>query len=118
MTTSFHTYIGECCREWPMAAGFPSGRCGLCGESPTFKRDDSACSCMYCTAKPKRSEPVAPPSEGSGPPIPHDALRGAVEAVSDALGDPSPDGSGLVRALAEVERLEALFAEWDERSPE
>jgi hypothetical protein len=37
-------YIGECCREWPMHFGAPSGSCGICGEVPTFKRwdDDSA----------------------------------------------------------------------------
>lgn len=49
--TTFHTYIGECCREWPMAAGFPAGRCGLCGESPTYKREDDQCSCPHCKEK-------------------------------------------------------------------
>lgn len=34
------TYIGECCQEWVLAAGFPVGRCGYCGERPTYKRDD------------------------------------------------------------------------------
>lgn len=34
------TYIGECCREWVLAAGYPVGRCGLCGERPEYKRDD------------------------------------------------------------------------------
>jgi hypothetical protein len=49
--TTFHTYIGECCREWIMAAGFPRGRCGLCGEAPTFKREDDQCSCDHCKGK-------------------------------------------------------------------
>lgn len=48
--TSFHTYIGECCREWPMAAGYPAGRCGLCGKAPEFKREDDLCSCQWCKA--------------------------------------------------------------------
>lgn len=47
--TSFHTYIGECCVEWPLAAGFKVGRCGLCGERPTYLKDDDACSCAGCT---------------------------------------------------------------------
>lgn len=35
------TYIGECCREWVLAAGFArGGKCGLCGEIPRFKRWD------------------------------------------------------------------------------
>lgn len=34
------TYIGECCREWVLASGVPVGRCGLCGERPTYKRPD------------------------------------------------------------------------------
>lgn len=34
------TYIGECCREWVLAVGIPPGRCGLCGEKPTYKRED------------------------------------------------------------------------------
>lgn len=46
--TTFHTYIGECCREWPMAAGFPVGRCGICGEPPTYKGPDEKCSCGMC----------------------------------------------------------------------
>jgi hypothetical protein len=50
MATSFHTYIGECCREWPMAAGYPVGRCGICREAPTYKREDDLCSCVYCQA--------------------------------------------------------------------
>ena len=49
---TFHTYIGECCREWLMAAGYPAGRCGRCHEVPTFKREDERCSCPYCTAAP------------------------------------------------------------------
>ena len=35
----YATYIGVCCREWPMALGFPTGRCGLCGERPVAKKD-------------------------------------------------------------------------------
>lgn len=35
------TYIGYCCREWVLALGFQVGRCGLCGEKPTYLRDDS-----------------------------------------------------------------------------
>ena len=50
MGTSFHTYIGECCREWIMAFGFRRGRCGLCGERPAYKRDDDFCSCPDCEA--------------------------------------------------------------------
>jgi hypothetical protein len=34
------TYIGYCCREWPLAIGMPVGRCGICGERPTYLRDD------------------------------------------------------------------------------
>jgi hypothetical protein len=34
------TYIGFCCREWVMAYGFPSGRCGYCGEKPQWFRED------------------------------------------------------------------------------
>ena len=33
------TYIGYCCREWVLAWGH-KGRCGLCGEVPTYLRDD------------------------------------------------------------------------------
>lgn len=33
-------YIGVCCREWPMPIGYMPGRCGLCGERPTFLRMD------------------------------------------------------------------------------
>lgn len=32
------TYIGMCCREWDLAVGYPVGRCGLCGEKPTYLR--------------------------------------------------------------------------------
>lgn len=35
-----HTYIGRCCREWILATGFHVGRCGLCGERPTYERPD------------------------------------------------------------------------------
>lgn len=34
------TYIGYCCREWVLAAGAHRGRCGLCGEVPTYLRPD------------------------------------------------------------------------------
>jgi hypothetical protein len=34
------TYIGYCCREWVMAYGYPAGRCGYCGERPTYLRED------------------------------------------------------------------------------
>jgi hypothetical protein len=40
--TPIVTYIGVCCREWPLAVGFPVGRCGLCGERPVAKRVDEA----------------------------------------------------------------------------
>jgi hypothetical protein len=33
-------YIGKCCREWPMAFGYPPGRCGYCGDAPEFLRWD------------------------------------------------------------------------------
>ena len=33
------TWIGYCCREWVMAYGYKSGRCGLCGETPTYLRE-------------------------------------------------------------------------------
>lgn len=49
--TTFHTYIGECCREWPLAAGYKVGRCGLCNEKPTYKREDERCSCSICKEK-------------------------------------------------------------------
>lgn len=35
-------YIGYCCREWPLAIGVKPGRCGLCGEVPTYLRADDA----------------------------------------------------------------------------
>ena len=35
------TYIGQCCREWVLAAGAPVGTCGICGERPTFLRADA-----------------------------------------------------------------------------
>jgi hypothetical protein len=35
------TYIGRCCREWPMPVGLKPGRCGLCGERPEFVRVDN-----------------------------------------------------------------------------
>lgn len=38
------TYIGTCCREWVLACGV-NGRCGQCGERPTFTRDDPAHTC-------------------------------------------------------------------------
>ena len=28
------TYDGYCCRVWPLAIGFPVGRCGICGQRP------------------------------------------------------------------------------------
>jgi hypothetical protein len=31
------TYIGVCCREWPLAVGVPVGHCGICGERPVAK---------------------------------------------------------------------------------
>lgn len=31
-------YIGVCCREWVLAAGFRVQACGLCGEIPTYDR--------------------------------------------------------------------------------
>lgn len=35
------TYIGECCcRERVLASGIPVGRCGVCGEKPTYLRPD------------------------------------------------------------------------------
>lgn len=39
------TYIGRCCREWILALGYPVGRCGLCGERPTYLRKDEEASC-------------------------------------------------------------------------
>ena len=34
------TYIGKCCREWVLAYFATVGRCGLCGERPTYLRED------------------------------------------------------------------------------
>lgn len=34
------TYIGQCCREWVMPISGRPGRCGICGEQPTFLRED------------------------------------------------------------------------------
>ena len=34
------TYIAYCCREWIAPIGYRGGRCGLCGEKPTFLRPD------------------------------------------------------------------------------
>ena len=36
--TPIPTCITECCREWVSPAFGRSGRCGLCGERPTFVR--------------------------------------------------------------------------------
>lgn len=35
-----HTYVGYCCREWVLAALHPVGSCGLCGERPSYLRED------------------------------------------------------------------------------
>lgn len=35
-----YTYIGLCCREWVLHIGEHPGRCGLCGERPTYLRAD------------------------------------------------------------------------------
>ena len=35
------TYIGKCCREWVMPITGRPGNCGICGEQPTFLRDDT-----------------------------------------------------------------------------
>ncbi len=29
------TVTAVCCREWPVAAFMPMGKCGLCGQRPT-----------------------------------------------------------------------------------
>lgn len=34
----FPYYIGICCQEWPLALGHSPGRCGECGQKPTFLR--------------------------------------------------------------------------------
>lgn len=34
------TYIGVCCREWPLAV-MMRGRCGDCGEVPVYDRPDT-----------------------------------------------------------------------------
>lgn len=34
------TYIAFCCREWIAPYGFAGGRCGLCGQRPTYLRPD------------------------------------------------------------------------------
>ena len=34
------TYIAYCCREWIAPVGYPGGRCGLCGQRPTYLRED------------------------------------------------------------------------------
>lgn len=31
-------YYGFCCQEWPLRMGYGPGRCGICGERPTFLR--------------------------------------------------------------------------------
>lgn len=49
MLERLHSYIGECCQEHILAAGFKPGRCGKCGESPTYKSVDKDCSCGFCT---------------------------------------------------------------------
>lgn len=33
-----HIAIAVCCREWEVAYGYQWGRCGYCGERPTFLR--------------------------------------------------------------------------------
>lgn len=40
MMPQIPTYIGSCCREWVLAVLIPVGRCGLCGERPTYLRED------------------------------------------------------------------------------
>lgn len=54
--TTFHTYIGECCREWILAAGYQTGRCGICGQKPTYKREDTDCSCEHCKTSTQQGE--------------------------------------------------------------
>lgn len=42
MTDRLPTYIGYCCREWIMPAiAQQPGRCGYCGERPTYLRPDT-----------------------------------------------------------------------------
>lgn len=48
-----HTYFGECCVEWILAFGFRVGRCGLCGEIPTYKREDP--DCRHCALEQDKS---------------------------------------------------------------
>lgn len=39
---SIPTYIGYCCREWVLAIGSTTmAACGLCGETPTYRRPDT-----------------------------------------------------------------------------
>ncbi len=40
MVDGIPTYIAFCCREWIAAYGHKGGRCGLCGQTPTFLRED------------------------------------------------------------------------------
>ncbi len=34
MSRSFPVVTARCCRDWPVAAFMPIGRCGLCGDRP------------------------------------------------------------------------------------
>lgn len=40
MPKGYPTYIAFCCREWIAPIGYAPGRCGLCGEEPSYLRDD------------------------------------------------------------------------------
>lgn len=40
MTGFLPTYIAYCCREWIVPYGTKGGTCGLCGERPTYLRED------------------------------------------------------------------------------
>ncbi len=38
MSQQIVTGIAACCREWVVSLGHPWGKCGLCGERPTYVR--------------------------------------------------------------------------------
>ena len=42
MSRSFPVVTARCCRDWPVAAFMPIGRCGLCGRRPTVVPQDPA----------------------------------------------------------------------------
>lgn len=67
---SLPTYIGYCCREWILALAHKPGRCGYCGERPTYLRPD--------TGNPEWPHELPSP----------DALTSPEDSGSESMGKP------------------------------